>query len=343
VRVTGPVREHALIERLAGAFRGSPRQLNRRHESDAELLRLPGTDAILALTTDALAEEIASGLYREPWLIGWMTVTANASDLAAVGAEPLGILVSIVLPPDASDDLVAGLRAGLGTAADAHGLPVIGGDTNRGATLALTGAAAGLVSDGRPLTRRGARPGDRLFASGPLGLGGAYALGRLLPGSAPEIAFRPLARLSQGRLLRPFASSAMDTSDGLIATLDELARRNACGFSVSTRVEEVLHRDALCAATAAHLPPWLMLAAPHGEFELAFTVPSDRCDALAAAAADAGWAPVELGVATGEPGVVRLGAEGAPIDTTRVRNLFDEVGGDVHAYVRELMTMAVAR
>jgi thiamine-monophosphate kinase len=199
------------------------------------------------------------------------------------------------------------------------------------------------VGDGRPLTRRVARPGDRLFASGPLGLGGAYALGRMLPGSAPEVAFRPLARLREGRLLRGVASCAMDTSDGLIATLDELARRNACGFSLSTPVEDVLHRDALRAATAAHLPPQLMLAGPHGEFELVFTVPSDQCDTLAASAAEAGWAPVELGVVTGEPGVVTLGVGGGPIDTTRVRNLFDEMGGDGHAYLHELMTMAISR
>jgi len=334
--VTAPVREHALIERLAGAFRGSPAQLNRRHESDAELVRLPGTGVILALTTDALVEEIASGLYSDPWLIGWMAVTVNASDLAAVGAEPLGILMSIALPPDASDDLVAGLRTGLGAAADAHGLPVIGGDTSRGATLSLTGTAVGLVSPGRPLTRCGARPGDRLFATGRLGLGGAYALGRLLPGSAPEVTFRPLARLREGRLLRRVASCAMDTSDGLIATLDELARRNGCGFSLATPVEEVLHQDVLRAATAAHLPPRLMLAGPHGEFELVFTVPSDRCDALTAGAADAGWAPVELGVVTGEPGVVNLGAGGGPIDTTRVRNLFEDIGGDPRSYLRAL-------
>jgi thiamine-monophosphate kinase len=336
VRVTALVREHALIERLAGAFHGAPGQLNRRHESDAELLRLPGTGLVLALTTDAVVEEIASGLYADPWLVGWMAVAVNASDLAAVGAEPLGILMSTVLPPDASDDLVAGLRTGLGAAADVHGLPVIGGDTNRGATLSLTGTAVGLVSAGCPLTRRGARPGDRLFATAPLGLGGAYALGRMLPGSAPAVAFRPLARLREGRLLRGVASCAMDTSDGLVATLDELALQNRCGFSLAVPIEAVLHPDAWRAATAARVPPWFMLAGPHGEFELVFTVPSDRCAELAADAADAGWAPVELGVVTGEPGIVRLGAGSAPIDTTRVRNLFEEVGGDVPAYLRAL-------
>jgi thiamine-monophosphate kinase len=325
------VRELGVIDRLAGGLRRSPHQLNRRHESDAELLRLPGSEAILALTTDAVVEEIATGLYQDPWLIGWMAVTVNASDLAAVGADPLGILLSVTLPHDAPRELLAGLRRGFGDAADAHGLPVLGGDTNRGAALAVAGAAAGWVSGGRPLTRCGARPGDRLFASGPLGLGAAFAFNRLVS-RAGDVAFHPLARLVEGQVLRSYASCGMDTSDGLITTLDELARRNACGFSIPGPIERILHPDALRVAAGADLPPWLTLAGPHGEFELAFSVSPDQGDALLDAAAANGWVPIELGTVTEAPGVVHLGDQ--PIDTTRLRNLFDDVGANVEEYVR---------
>lgn len=82
----GLSREVALLERLAGGFARSHLQCNQRHESDAELIRLPGSRSVLALTTDAISEEIESGLYADPYLIGWMTVMVNASDLAAVGA-----------------------------------------------------------------------------------------------------------------------------------------------------------------------------------------------------------------------------------------------------------------
>jgi thiamine-monophosphate kinase len=348
--MTAPVLEHALIERLAGGFRGSPLQLNGRHESDAELLRLPGTDAVLALTTDTVIEEIASGLYRDPWLIGWMGVTVNASDLAAVGAEPVGILLSLTLPPDASDELLTGLRAGICAASERYSLPVIGGDTNHGVTLAVGGTAVGLVSDGRPLTRLGAHPGDRLFASGPLGLGGAFAFYRLVGrgggegfdslrpvgrGSGEAIVYRPVARLREGALLRRFASCCMDTSDGLIPTLDELARRNGCGFTLDP-TERVLHPDAFGVISRAGLPPWLPLAGPHGEFELVFAVPPSRVDAMRDAAGEIGWTPLELGIVTENAGVVRLTPDGDTIDTTRVRNLFEEVGGDVGEYLKEL-------
>ncbi|MGH7675898.1 MAG: AIR synthase related protein, partial [Gemmatimonadales bacterium] len=162
-------REVALIERLAAGLPRSPLQRNARHESDAELLQLPGSDALLALTVDGIVEEIARGLYTDPYLIGWMTVTASASDLAAVGAAPLGILVNAVLPPDIAAADLARLRQGIGDACAAYELPVLGGDTNSGGQLQTAACAVGVI-DGVPLGRRGCAPGDRLYASGPLGL-----------------------------------------------------------------------------------------------------------------------------------------------------------------------------
>ena len=90
--MTAVVHENALVESLVRALPRSLDQANGLGESDAELLRLPGTDLLLAITTDAIVEEIEAGLYRDPYLIGWMTVMSSASDLAAVGADPLGIL-----------------------------------------------------------------------------------------------------------------------------------------------------------------------------------------------------------------------------------------------------------
>ena len=72
--------EVSFVDLLAGRFLRSEHQLNARHEADAELIRIPGTETTLAITTDAIVEEIETGLYEDPYLIGWMTVAANASD-----------------------------------------------------------------------------------------------------------------------------------------------------------------------------------------------------------------------------------------------------------------------
>jgi len=338
----GPsVLEHQLIDRLAAVLPRTPRQLNGIHESDAELVSLPGTDTILAVTTDAMAEELATGLYHEPAHIGWMLVMMNASDLAAVGAEPLGLLLCETLPADVPPGWVDALQRGIADAAVTVGLPVLGGDTNTGATPHLAATALGLVRGAPPLTRRGARPGDVLYASAPLGAGGAFALSRAVP-SAAAFPFRPVARLREGQLLRGLATACMDTSDGAIATLDELMTRSGVGFRLDTPLEDWTDPRAWDAARSAGLAPWLVHAGPHGEFELLFTVPPDREADLRRVAAAAGWTPLRLGAAAAERDLTLL-LEGTErrMDARHVRNLFTRCGGNAESYVGELVAYGV--
>lgn len=342
-----PVTERALIERLVAGMPRSAHQVNRLHESDAELLRIPGTEVVLALTTDSVVEEITSGLYTDPYLAGWMAVTVSASDLAAVGAEQLGLLVSEALPPGMSAADVARLQAGIRDAARAHELPVLGGDTSASPSLQLTATAVGVVRTTSPLTRCGAQPGDRLFASGPLGLGAAFAFRQLLGaprGDGAPLRFQPVARLREGRLIARWASACMDTSDGAIATIDELMRINDVGVRLCVTWDRVLDPAAFATAVDAGLPPWTMLAGPHGEFELLFAIPSHRREAFCHEAAAMGWRPIELGDVVRDPGFsCRLGAAWHLFDTARIRNLFTAVHGDPRRYLTELVGSAAPR
>ena len=336
-----PVLEHQLIARLVAGLPRSPLQLNGLHESDAELVALPGSDVVLAVTMDALAEELATGLYGDPWLIGWMLVMVNASDLAAVGAEPLGILLCESLPPDAAPDWVDALQRGIAEAAIATGLAVLGGDTNASPVPHFAATAIGLVRGPPALTRRGCRPGDLLYASAPLGAGGAYACDRLLRPTThgAGFPFRPVARIAEGRLLRGRAGACMDTSDGAIATLDELMTRNGVGFRLDTPLEDWTDARAAAVAGAAGLPAWTLHAGPHGEFELLFTVPPNREAELLRAATGIGWVPVRLGRAVPEPGLTfSLDGVRQPVDARRLRNLFTECGGDPQRYITSLLS-----
>lgn len=331
-------REIAFIERLATGFARSPLQCNARHESDAELIRLPGY-GVLALTTDAIVEEIETGLYDDPFLIGWMTVTVNASDLSAVGAAPIGILINQTLPPDWSAADLTGLQRGIAAACETYGLPVLGGDTNSG-RLHLSGCAVGAIVDGLPMTRRGAKRGDHLLASGPLGIGGAYALSRTTRRPGSTVRYRPRARLAEGQLLRRFASACMDTSDGAIPTLDELGRLNDVGFELDSTVRMIVDTDALTVTDRAGLPAWLLLAGPHGEFELLFTIPEEHLTEFTEAAARVKWQPVALGRVVEPPGLRFSDWDrGRVVDARRVRDLYGEVAGDVNAYLEALLTM----
>jgi thiamine-monophosphate kinase len=210
--------------------------------------------------------------------------------------------------------------------------------------MQLGAFAVGVIPDGRPVTRVGCGAGDVLFASGRLGLGGAYALASLAgEDAAKEGTYRPMARIREGKILRPFATCCMDTSDGVLPALDQLARLNAVGFRIDTPLEGVLHPVVLASATASGIPLWMYLAGPHGEFELVFTVPAGRLGGFTAAAAAAGWEPVRLGVVSAEPVVaIPIGGVITPVDTGRVRNLFTEVGGDVSRYIRALFELNAA-
>ncbi len=332
--------EIRLLEQLAGRFRRAAAQCNQRHEADAELVRLPGSTTVLAITTDAISEEIASGLYADFGLIGWMTVLVNASDLAAVGAAPLGILLNQTLPPGLSDAAVECLQRGIGEASVATDLPVLGGDTNLGPQLHMAATAVGLIADGRLLTRRGAAAGELLFASGPLGLGAAFALARL-SGTLEPPAFRPRPRMAEGQLIRRYASCCMDTSDGVLTTLHELSRLNGVGFALDGRLARLLHPQATAVARAAGLSPRLLLAGPHGEFELVFTLPRRVVPEFLHDAAALGWKPLPLGQVTEERGLwIGSGRGAVRLDAGAIREAYQEAGGDLGRYrarLNELM------
>ena len=135
------INENNTINNLAKYFCRSPFQKNALHESDAEIIEIGGV--ILAITTDSIAEEIQTGLYDDPYLVGWMSVMVNMSDLAAVGAEPVGILISEILPGNIPSSFIDKIQEGINDAVKQCGTFVLGGDTNTGENLIITGTAIG--------------------------------------------------------------------------------------------------------------------------------------------------------------------------------------------------------
>ncbi len=335
------VMEEEIVGTIAGFFPRSPQQKNRTGECDAEIITLPG-GACLALTTDTIAEEIEAGLYTDPYLAGWMVVMANFSDIAAAGAHPAGMLVSEILPPGCPAGFIESLQKGIADASAACGSFILGGDTGTGEKLVLTGTAAGICSNGEYHSRTGCRPGDLLFSTNLLGTGNAYAYEKLIrnPGrdSGLRISYQPHARITEGLSLLGVASACMDTSDGVMATLDTLARLNHVGFELDAEWLSALEPAAEQAARKAGFSPWLLLAGFHGEFELLFTVPPSKEQELYVRAEASGWQPVKLGSVLVEE-VVRMPYNGryVRIDTARIRNCAYRLTGDVRPYYNEML------
>ncbi|MBC7541334.1 MAG: hypothetical protein H7338_01240 [Candidatus Sericytochromatia bacterium] len=323
------------IDALTAGFPRHPDQWNAPHTSDAEIVRLQplGSDTYLAATIDGITSEITGGFYRDLYTAGWVLVQANLSDLAAVGAAPIGLMLALSLNTSISDN--ARLSQGITDALVASGVPVLGGDLNDSQAPSLTACAIGLVQ-GRVVTRIGIQPGDTLWTTGPLGTGNALAIVRMMglpDGLCPEAAYRPQARLTIGASVRPFAKAMMDTSDGPMSTLDHLARLNNVGWAVGFDADALVETTVLQAFRSAGLPVWPLLCGEHGEYELLIAVdPADEA-ALRAIAPTA----VKLATATTEPGITLHLPDGRTLafEGDFIRNLAARTNGDWAAYAAE--------
>lgn len=331
--------ENKHLQQVGAQFRRSPKQINQFLESDAELLRLPD-GSVLAATTDCIAEEIATGLYRDPAHIGWMTVVVNLSDLAAVGANPLGLLLSESLPADFPDEQLHAVQGGIAEACAATGTFVLGGDTNQSGAWQMGGTAFGLIpATGPIISRKGAQVGDVLYCSGPMGLGSAYAFERLLAGGQTAIRYRPMPRLAEGNLVRQFGSTCIDTSDGFLHALCNLLEVNDIGFKIQIPLTQMAHPEVMRLHETKQLPAWIFLAGPHGEFELVFTIPQKNEQNFLVEAEKIGWKPLRIGLCTEEEGCAMLTKDDAyqPFDPCQIANAYAESNGDPKTFLTQLL------
>jgi thiamine-monophosphate kinase len=335
------VNENKFIENLVKNFARSPGQVNSLQESDAELIEIPDSDLVLAITIDSIVEEIETGLYDDPYLIGWMTVMASMSDLAAVGAQPAGILISHTIPVNITNEYLNSLQKGIKDACHECHVYLIGGDTNYSSSLQMSGCGFGFVNSDSLLTRIGCSDGDHLFTTGFFGLGNAYAFTKLIESDknkTGEISYLPKAKLNEGKLINEYASCCMDTSDGFISTIDQLIRLNNLGFIIEPGIDELIHPDALKLVRFNHLPDWIMLAGPHGEFELLYTIPHHSVNSFISAAGKIKWNPKRLGTVTNEIGLfISKQRTYHRIETDKIRNLYDEVNGNKKKYISQLL------
>ena len=235
---------------------------------------LPVGGARLILTSDTMVEGIHYLPTDPPAEIGWKLAAVNLSDLAAKGAKPLGCLLNYALSGDDAWD--AAFLEGLGEALERHAMPLLGGDTvkmpegsARSYSLTAIGEATGPVP-----VRGGARAGDRLYLTGPVGDAGAgLDLLRADPAAAGPLVDacrRPRPRLAEGALLAPHVSAMMDVSDGLLIDTARLAE--ASGLAVT--IDHVPLSRALEKARGASTAVQIAAARAGDDYELLFTLPA---------------------------------------------------------------------
>lgn len=248
-------------------------------------LLAPNAGEQLAISTDTLVVGVHFPAVCDPFLLGQRALAVSASDLAAMGASPIGFTLALTLP-EADPAWLEGFARGLNQKAQECALTLIGGDTTRG-PLAMTVTVFGGVPAGQALTRAGARPGDLLCVGGPLGeAGGALPLVLGERTAEPAIAEPLLARywspqpqLDFGQALRGKATAALDISDGLLADCGHIAR--ASGVALIVEAAKLPESPALDALVGAERALQLKLGAGD-DYVLAFTLPREHLPALSA-------------------------------------------------------------
>lgn len=238
----------------------------RRIGDDAAIITSLG-DRPVVVSTDTSVENVH---FRRNWLspqeIGYRAAAAALSDLAAMGAQPIGMLAALSVPESWRGDLDA-ISDGIGDAAENAGAPILGGDTTRGSELSLTITVLGTARD--LLCRTGARPGDRVYVTGRLG-GPLAALRDLQVGRNPSKENRirfahPLPRIEEAAwLAENGAAAAVDISDGLAADLAHVSAASRVGITV--RLDDIPTVEGMSAFEAA---------GSGEEYELIVTSPAD--------------------------------------------------------------------
>lgn len=279
---------------------------------DAALLApTPGTE--LVVSSDMLVAERHFFADADPHALGHKTLAVNLSDLAAMGAIPRWATLALALP-EADEAWLAAFSRGFFELAERFGVSLVGGDTTRG-PLNLCVTILGEAPAGRALRRGGAQVNDGIWVSGDLGaaaLAVAHLSGRIHLDAADAALcqarlHRPEPRVVLGNMLCCVAHAAIDLSDGLLADLGHILA--ASGVGAEIEFDRLPVHPVLAAKRHDPLVQQCLLAGGD-DYELCFTAPPVREQALLAVAQAAGVAVCRIGRVTAEPGLRLLDGEG---------------------------------
>ncbi len=289
---------------------------------DCALLQ-PKPGMQLAISSDMLVEGRHFFADVDPRALGHKALAVNLSDLAACGATPLAFTLALALPR-IDEAWLQGFSSGLWALAGQHGCELVGGDTTRG-PLNICITVFGEVPRGQALLRSGARAGDDLYVSGTLG-DARLALEALLGNISlsPDALTQARARLEQptprvalGQALRGIATAAIDISDGLAGDLGHLLKASAVGARIDTSIAINLIANNPYKTCGSILfdasKPLACVLAGGDDYELAFTAPAERRQAVEAASSASQTPVTRIGQIEQATGLRLVDAHGQPV------------------------------
>ncbi len=281
----------------------------------------PDSCSAIAVTTDTLVSGIHFPVQTCAADIAFKALMVNLSDLAAMGAEPAWLCLSLTLP-EIKHPWLSEFSAQLKQTLAENDISLIGGDTTRG-PLSITMQAMGLLNKAKAMRRNQARPGDRIFVTGTLG---DAAIGlRCVTENLDDPALadcvhklnRPQARNRFALALVNYCDCAIDISDGLLADLGHLLEASHCGAIIQQAAIPISTAAAYyCDHYCQHQTDWSMVLSHGDDYELCFTVAADKVAAVEKLA-DTLSLPVScIGEITEEKSLICVDKHNKPVNYT---------------------------
>ncbi|WP_343152550.1 thiamine-phosphate kinase [Buchnera aphidicola] len=274
-----PIDEFKIINKYFNCFKKKDKYLIKGIGDDCAIVKIPKNQT-LSISTDTLVEGIHFLKTISPIDLSYKALAVNLSDLAAVGAEPKWLTLSITMP-SINLKWIKFFSKNLIKLIYKNKMKLIGGDTTKG-PLSITISAYGLIPKGKALFRKGAKIGDLIYVTGTLGDSAAgfdlltnkiTIKNNKVYNTLVQKHLRPIARILQGKILRNIATSAIDISDGLIMDLKHILDSSRCGaelhlenFPISKKIKNNFNKK-----------KWLKWVLYSGEdYELCFTIPEKK-------------------------------------------------------------------
>jgi thiamine-monophosphate kinase len=303
------VREFAIIDGVFAPMARSRPEVLLGMGDDAAILA-PGSGEHWCWSIDTLVEGVHFAVSDAPEDIGWKSLAVNLSDLAAMGARPVAVLLALTLP-DGDGAWVRAFARGFDALAAQHGVCLAGGDTTRG-PRSISVTVMGALPAGSGLRRDGAREGDIIAVTGTLGDAAlALRLGARADADLRARLHRPMPRLAAGQALRGLAHAAVDVSDGLLADLGHVMR--ASGTAAAVRAD-LLPASKAFADAAPPQDRGALQAAGGDDYELCCCLAPDQVGEAVIALAALNLPLTVIGrVGAGKGAVQLMEADGTPV------------------------------
>ena len=240
-----------------------------------------GKDVVVCTDIVTFDRHFPAGMTYEQF--GWYSAAVNFSDLAAMGARPIGFLAGLALPQDLDAQAAYDIMSGIDQCCEFCGTGIVGGDTKAGPGI-VAGTALGSMDGRKPMLRSGANPGDVVAVTGPMGSPAAGFLSLEHGFDAPEAReslYVPIPRVAEGAAMAESGAvtSCMDLSDGLGTALNTICSSSGVGMNIDFDfIPKGEYTEEAARMSGTDIED--ILLGWGGEYELLFTADKNKLDRL---------------------------------------------------------------